>query len=789
MAKLEIDISVKGAADSESKVKRFADNIQRANDIIGGLNRQSMQLEKELASLNRAFNSGAISESKFNKESQRLSVELTKVRSNMASQNAQLRNYKATLDQATTSNRSFGTAQKQLQAYSNDFTGGIRSANTVALEFSRIIQDAPYGMQGIANNLQQLTANWGYYVRAAKEAAAAQGQTIGTFGLLRGAVSSLFSPINLLTLGISAVTAGWVAYEKWTQKSEKATREAEKATKSYIESLTGFQRAQADGMVDTQKEITLLNQLYGATQNTALSIDARRKAGDDLVKKYPEYFKGLNTEQVLAGKGATAYEKLARNITATAMAQAYLQRMTDNATRSLNNSLEAIDKGNRLAEVRQKILRQEAITSAGRSAGGVSESIESGNVSRLNELYEKESNLIKEISELNKGNSEVTRENNTLQTAINAQLEKGASLTGDIGNGISNNNKKLKEQTGILSELFGTQGDYFQDQIFKINTAYEKLAKDIRESSADSVTISKALGIAEATRETDLLINRFEKLFYLSKNLGTGLTSTTGNLSAPVLQITPEQQSQFYGRTGGAKVKANFDDKDLEKRLGRVVERGLRRGIDDIFSNITDLGSNFYEVFSGVFSKLAGTMNGIFSQVLSTQLGDMLGKRINSSDFSIGSLGSNKTKALIAAGGISGGLISSIAKNNTAGAAIGGALSGAAAGAATGLAFGSSLGPIGAAVGAVVGAISGIFQSAGAKKQQKLQEEALAEQRKQTKLAERAAALSFTSSIVGQQIAGIGIVTGLDRNEFGEMVTRVSGSDLEIVLQRNRDKR
>ena len=391
----------------------------------------------------------------------------------------------------------------------------------------------------------------------------------------------------------------------------------------------------------------------------------------------------------------------------------------------------------------------------------------------------------------------------TLQSSILAEMNKlyyeqlgvkkkisNEDAKGDGGKG--GDKAKGKTQAEIIEEANralsrGQVGALrgVEAELLKIDNKYDDIFKKIGQIT-DLTLRGQLMATAEVNKNIEIGQAKLDGWLKTYKKYGfneQSLTSVSGNLSAPVLQITPEQQSQFYGRTGGKKVQANFDDKDLEKRLGRVVERGLRRGIDDIFSNITDLGSNFYEVFSGVFSKLANTVTSTFGQVLSTQLGDLLSSRINNKDFSVGGLGSTASKALVAGGGLLGGILSAQgqAKVNS-GLMIGGsALSGAAAGAA--------FGPIGAAAGLVVGAIAGIFQSSGAKKQQKLQEEALAEQRKQTKLAERAAALSFTSSIVSQQIAGLGIVTGLDRNEFGELVARVSGSDLEMVLQRNRDKR
>ncbi len=43
-------------------------------------------------------------------------------------------------------------------------TAGKGAANAVpaVTEFSRVIQDAPFGIQGVANNITQLTQNFGY---------------------------------------------------------------------------------------------------------------------------------------------------------------------------------------------------------------------------------------------------------------------------------------------------------------------------------------------------------------------------------------------------------------------------------------------------------------------------------------------------------------------------------------------------------------------------------------------------------------------------------------------------
>lgn len=346
---------------------------------------------------------------------------------------------------------------------------------------------------------------------------------------------------------------------------------------------------------------------------------------------------------------------------------------------------------------------------------------------------------------------------------------------------VSTETKKVKENTKGLSDLYETlakQGDFFEQKINKILLDYNKLVKSISTSGGPKSDISTALGIAKAQKDMDVLLTRFDRLFFATRGLGTSLKTTTGSLLSTPGPITSEQQRWFHATRGPGPIDFSTDgEKALEKRLGKVVERGLRRGIDDIFNDINNLGSNFYEVFTSVFQKIAATVTNTFGQVLSTELGNLLAGRINAKDFSIAGLTNSQSKALVAGGGLLGGiLMGQGAKRANMGLSIGG---GVLSGAAAGMAFG----PWGAAIGAVIGGIAGIFSGASAKKQQELSEAQLEEQKKQTALLERQNALAITSSIIGTQ-TNQGIVTGVDRNAFGEIEFTIEGRKLKAVLDR-----
>ena len=126
-----------------------------------------------------------------------------------------------------------------------------------------------------------------------------------------------------------------------------------------------------------------------------------------------------------------------------------------------------------------------------------------------------------------------------------------------------------------------------------------------------------------------------------------------------------------------------------------------------------------------------------------------------------------------------GNLISSItSKSSTTGQGIGGALSGAASGLAIGATSGLKNGGLwGAIAGAGIGLISGILGASKRKKEEERQRQQLEEQKKTNALLERMNALAYTSQIIGGKTTN-GIVTGVNRNEFGEITVRIEGRDL-----------
>ena len=122
-------------------------------------------------------------------------------------------------------------------------------------------------------------------------------------------------PLGLLIAAITAAVGLLIAF---AAKSAKATTEAERLARAQKKIAAAESEAEANCAV----ELKTLEALYKATQDQSLAMDQRLNAVARLQQQYPDYFKNLSQETILAGNAADAYERLRQNIIRSAQAEA-----------------------------------------------------------------------------------------------------------------------------------------------------------------------------------------------------------------------------------------------------------------------------------------------------------------------------------------------------------------------------------------------------------------------------------------------------------------------------------
>ena len=153
MARLEIEIGIggisnvnKGITDVNGALSRLQKQYDSTMKEVAKASQTSRELEGELLRLNNAYKSGSISEKEFNRETRSIQSSLASARQALGQYQAQAKSLSATINQSTLSVANQGREIKKLEGYHRSFNSGIRSTNTLAVEFSRVVQDLPSGL-------------------------------------------------------------------------------------------------------------------------------------------------------------------------------------------------------------------------------------------------------------------------------------------------------------------------------------------------------------------------------------------------------------------------------------------------------------------------------------------------------------------------------------------------------------------------------------------------------------------------------------------------------------------
>ena len=815
--RLAIEISVDGVAKAQKEFTGLRRQLIETDKEFKKANSTVLELERELNSLSNRLKTGAISQKQFSREQKEIAPALASARQAAQQYERRISSLNATIAQGSNAGRSYGNSIGQLQGVHNSVTSGIRGASTVSLEFGRILQDLPYGMQGVANNIQQLTTNLGFYTKNVRESYKAQGLQASNMTVFRGVLSSLLSPMSLITLGISAVTAGWVAWEKWQGRASKATKDAEKSLTAYIESLKGVERALADGQVNYQKEISSLNQLYKATQNTNIPMSERIKYAKEIIKQGGEIFESTSAEAIVAGEASKEYDKLSVSIQKTALAQAYMQKMTENATTALNNNLEAVNEANKIIEINRRIEQTRATISTSAAGASVGQS-GAAQYREIANLEKQRNESVKNIQRIGKETGKVMKEQEVLQKSINNALETGGSLLDKSDNKtkkIANSTKKISDLTdSIVRDSLNS----YDAKLFDIQKKYENIYKTVSNpeilalARQNEETEKLKVGVDRVADSVVKLTKEYEKLTRQSTRAGITLAGISVPSSLPNL----ERASANINKP----IVSNLTD-DFTEQFQSTLNRGVSDSLNTLFSGLGDWGSKAYDIEKkyndlrsnasaqeieslNEMERLERRINNGLTNTLSklgTSLasigGNMLSSAI-SSGISSGEFddlrkmfrGDNKAMGYGAAASLAGNLLGGVLRpSDVTGQTLSGALSGGGTGAAIGTAIAPGIGTaLGAIGGAIIGGISSLFGSKARKREEELAEQQLKVQRDMLALQQRQAMLSYTSQVIGQ-MTNQGAVTSIERDALGNLETKIRGKDIALVLERNNSGR
>lgn len=463
--------------------------------------------------------------------------------------------------------RQVGGSISQTGAAFKKTGGSIVNTNGVALEFNRIIQDAPFAMNNfgsVANNMQQglgnLTAQFQKGVPASV--------------VWKSLLQSMVSPMNLVLLGVSALTAGFTAYQMGAFDFLKSNKDAAKELEKFNEELENFRKtldgvasARVKGSADATKEIAELNALQKQAQNINTEMDVRISAVNQLQQKKPEYFGNLSEEAILTGDVGDANERLTTQLLGRAKAQAALneigERSLDILTieeRVQQRILDILNLQNRAEALKIKLSQQRAagVAGPGAAAGqGIVRQI--ANIEE--EITELGKEQIKDVEFLNKLKSKTASQ----EEFINGLLGEGVKLNEDQAKAV----KETADSFNALDEEIAkvaSQNELAAEATSKLVDLYKNLNDEIRKSNG-------IIDFKSVDFEVDFDPSQYDKL--------------------------TEAQKKVIDDAIRAKKLAEEFQKDMTKvgsQLSNVFAEAFERGIFE--------GENFFDSIAQGFKRL-----------------------------------------------------------------------------------------------------------------------------------------------------------------------------------------
>jgi hypothetical protein len=315
-------------ATSEAEIAKYNAKLQETQKELARLNALGKVFEQRNVKVKEEI--GLIGQ--LNAQVKQLKVSLRQATSEeeVARLNAQLEKTSAELARIN----SLGKTAAVSTAQSFDkFRVSAGAANGSAIAFNRVIQDAPFGIIGVGNNIQQLAEQFS----ALRISTGSTGAAVSTF------FKSLFTGSNLLVLGISAATSAFTAYQLGLFDTKEETDEVVSETERFnqsldnvVKSLNDVDSARLNSNKSAQDEIVGLELLNSVLNDTSKSESERIRAYNLLLEKYPRIITNISQEKALAEGLGDAYNVITSAIFQRASATAIEEKLVESAKQRLD---------------------------------------------------------------------------------------------------------------------------------------------------------------------------------------------------------------------------------------------------------------------------------------------------------------------------------------------------------------------------------------------------------------------------------------------------------------------
>jgi hypothetical protein len=458
------------ATDSEKSNVGF----RRKIGLIEQLTAKAKQLK---VSLSQATNEQQIAS--FNAELEQTNIELTRL-------NALGKTF------ANSSTQSF-----------NKFRVSAGAAGGSAIAFNRIIQDAPFGIIGVGNNIQQFAEQLG----ALRTTTGSTGAALSTF------FRSLFTGSNLVILGVSAITAALTAYQLGAFDSAEETKDLAKELEDYKNTLDGVSRGQIDGAQSAQKQIQAFQLLRLQAENLGLSDEKRLLAVKKLKAEFPDLLKGYTDEEILLGKVGKAYQEITKQLSAYATAQSLSSIAAENNSKAV--VLQFQEQKRALEVLKERALLEKATAGFNQTSGlKVAGQFTASNI-EATRIQERITELELEQVESANTRQELAKENLFINEKISEAIGNAGGLIDKNTESVKSINRELNYYE-LIQDRVNQKIDVEKKTLEDLAQTQRNLFREVRELRQEPINFVNAANLVLAEQKLkaiDEIIGPLESKF------------------------------------------------------------------------------------------------------------------------------------------------------------------------------------------------------------------------------------------------------------------------------------
>jgi len=208
------------------------------------------------------------------------------------------------------------TAKDAGMDFQKDFAPKVANGGNALMQFSRIAQDAPFGIMGIGNNITATVEAFGHL----------QKETGSAGGALKALGASIIGSGGIL-LAVSLLTS---ALTYMSQNNLSIGDVLDKLSGNFDNLKKSMQDVNNEAVKNSGAEIATLRALVSVSQDETATREERLAAVQKLQDEYPAYFGNLTKEQILNGEVADAVKSVTNALIQKSKAQIISNRIAEN---------------------------------------------------------------------------------------------------------------------------------------------------------------------------------------------------------------------------------------------------------------------------------------------------------------------------------------------------------------------------------------------------------------------------------------------------------------------------